>query len=135
MPATGALPNLLIIGAAKCGTTSLHRYLDQHPDISMAGGDGLSAKELRFFTDPDWRDELDRYARHFSAEVAVGRFGRGLPTPVRRAVGRPMRRALSRSIETPVIDDRLRAKLTAILQDEADRFRELAGRDFPHWAL
>lgn len=31
----GALPNFLIIGAAKCGTTSLHYYLQQHPEIFM----------------------------------------------------------------------------------------------------
>ena len=30
------LPNLLIVGAAKSGTTSLHNYLDQHPDIFMS---------------------------------------------------------------------------------------------------
>jgi hypothetical protein len=30
------LPNFFIVGAAKCGTTSLHFYLDQHPDISMS---------------------------------------------------------------------------------------------------
>ena len=29
------LPNLLIVGAAKCGTTSLHNYLKQHPAIFM----------------------------------------------------------------------------------------------------
>lgn len=29
------LPNLLIVGAAKSGTTSLHNYLNQHPDIFM----------------------------------------------------------------------------------------------------
>lgn len=29
-------PNLFIVGAAKAGTTSLHKYLDQHPDIYMA---------------------------------------------------------------------------------------------------
>lgn len=29
------LPNFLIIGASKCGTTSLHRYLDQHPEVFM----------------------------------------------------------------------------------------------------
>jgi hypothetical protein len=28
-------PNFLIVGAAKCGTTSMHRYLCQHPDIFM----------------------------------------------------------------------------------------------------
>ena len=29
-------PNLLIVGAAKSGTTSLHNYLNQHPDIFMS---------------------------------------------------------------------------------------------------
>ena len=41
------LPNLVVIGAAKCGTTSLHEYLDAHPDISMS-----RRKELDFFV-PD----------------------------------------------------------------------------------
>jgi hypothetical protein len=29
------LPNLFIVGAAKSGTTSLHNYLNQHPDVFM----------------------------------------------------------------------------------------------------
>ena len=37
------LPNLLIVGAAKSGTTSLHHYLNQHPDIFMS-----SLKEPHF---------------------------------------------------------------------------------------
>ena len=35
-PGALMLPNLIVIGAPKCGTTSLHFYLDQHPDISMS---------------------------------------------------------------------------------------------------
>lgn len=31
-----ALPNFLIIGAAKAGTTSLYHYLRQHPDVFMS---------------------------------------------------------------------------------------------------
>lgn len=38
------LPNFLIIGAAKGGTTSLYHYLDQHPQIYMS-----PVKEPRFF--------------------------------------------------------------------------------------
>jgi hypothetical protein len=30
------LPNFLLIGAAKSGTTSLYRYLGQHPEIFMS---------------------------------------------------------------------------------------------------
>jgi hypothetical protein len=33
--ASNMMPNFLIVGAAKCGTTSLYRYLSQHPDIVM----------------------------------------------------------------------------------------------------
>jgi len=29
-------PNLFILGAMKCGTTSLHNYLDMHPDVCMS---------------------------------------------------------------------------------------------------
>lgn len=37
-------PNFFVIGAAKSGTTSLHRYLDEHPDIHMS-----CIKEPHFF--------------------------------------------------------------------------------------
>jgi hypothetical protein len=39
------LPNFLIIGAAKSGTTSLHEYLGQHPQIYMS-----PLKETNFFS-------------------------------------------------------------------------------------
>lgn len=39
-----ALPNLLVIGAMKCGTSSLHDYLGLHPEIAMS-----ASKELNFF--------------------------------------------------------------------------------------
>ena len=38
------MPNFLIIGTAKSGTTSLYRYLSQHPEIYMSPN-----KEPRFF--------------------------------------------------------------------------------------
>ncbi|QDT67216.1 Sulfotransferase domain protein [Planctomycetes bacterium MalM25] len=37
-------PNFFIAGAAKCGTTSLHAYLRQHPEVFMS-----TPKEPRFF--------------------------------------------------------------------------------------
>lgn len=42
---TTLLPNLLIAGSAKCGTSSLHNYLAQHPEIFMS-----KKKEPRFIT-------------------------------------------------------------------------------------
>src|SRR3954451_5516082 len=55
------LPNLVVIGAAKCGTTSLHEYLTLHPDIAMS-----AQKELNFFTREDWRAKVDWYAAQFA---------------------------------------------------------------------
>jgi Sulfotransferase family len=40
-------PTFLIIGAMKCGTTSLHHYLRLHPEIQMP-----TLKELNFFSGP-----------------------------------------------------------------------------------
>jgi hypothetical protein len=74
-----ALPNLLIIGAAKCGTTSLHFYLDQHPDVFMARPEEGSGahKEMRLFWRDDWQERLGWYERQFDPGVKV----RGEATP------------------------------------------------------
>lgn len=42
----GRLPNLLIIGAMKSGTSSLHDYLNLHPDIFMS-----DPKEIHYYAD------------------------------------------------------------------------------------
>jgi len=42
------LPNFIIIGSAKAGTTSLYKYLGQHPDIFMS-----AIKETNFFATDD----------------------------------------------------------------------------------
>ena len=62
MPVLSNAPNFFVLGAPKCGTTSLHHYLSQHPNIFMT-----KIKEPNFF---NGRDEyalgLDRYLRrHF----------------------------------------------------------------------
>lgn len=55
-PDPARLPNLVIVGAMKAGTTSMHGYLDQHPEIAAS-----EEKELRFFSDPDCRDWVGTY--------------------------------------------------------------------------
>jgi hypothetical protein len=42
---TATLPNFLIVGAAKSGTTSLYHYLNQHPEVHMS-----PIKEPKFIT-------------------------------------------------------------------------------------
>jgi hypothetical protein len=54
------LPNFLVIGAAKSGTSSLWMYLREHPEIFMP-----QRKEVNFLCEPGWRDRLDWYEQHF----------------------------------------------------------------------
>jgi len=62
-----ALPNLVVIGAKKAATTSLHEYLGAHPDIAMS-----REKELDFFVaDRNWRRGVDWYRRQFDGTAAV----------------------------------------------------------------
>lgn len=51
------LPSFLVIGPPKCGTTSLHEYLRQHPNISLP-----TRKETHFFIcDRDSNNLVDDY--------------------------------------------------------------------------
>ncbi|MCB0866986.1 MAG: sulfotransferase [Solirubrobacterales bacterium] len=55
------LPNLIVIGAQKCGTSGLHYYLSLHPEVSMS-----DPKELNFFiAERNFPRGLDWYSRHF----------------------------------------------------------------------
>lgn len=82
-PAIGAvaprLPNVLIIGAMKAGTSALHRALGRHPEVAVS-----SPKELNFFVGPptgdtdgawssrgNWHRGPAWYAEHFRADVPV----------------------------------------------------------------
>ena len=97
----GALPNLIVVGSMKCGTSSLHRYLDLHPQVHMS-----APKELNFFYDPpagtirtgevrgdpcecapewtpgNWHRGVEWYARHFAPEArARGESSPGYTSP------------------------------------------------------
>jgi hypothetical protein len=117
-----ALPNLVIIGAMKCGTTSLHRYLADHPGIHMS-----DPKELNFFiggnpapplpADPgaawaagNWHRGVEWYASHFRSDVAVrGESSPGYTSPAHEAVADRM---------AAVIPD---ATLVYLVRDPVDR--------------
>lgn len=55
------LPNLIIIGAMKAGTSSLQYYLRQHPEVLMS-----AEKELNFFIEArNWNRGVAWYASQF----------------------------------------------------------------------
>ncbi len=64
-PNHGRLPDFIIIGAQRCGTSSLYSYLIQHPQIAPA-----NRKELHYF-DLNYRAGDDWYRAQFPS-AAVG---------------------------------------------------------------
>ena len=59
----GCKPNLFIVGAPKCGSTSLHFYIANHPEIFMS-----EPKELFYFIkELNWDNGLEWYLSHFQA--------------------------------------------------------------------
>ena len=64
------LPHFLIVGAPKCGTTALHYYLSQHPEVNM------SPKEIHYFgNDLGYkvkRPTLDYYQSFFKEQGING---------------------------------------------------------------
>lgn len=61
------VPTFLIIGAGKCGTSSLYYYLRGHPDVS-----GPPAKETNFFVEDRSAEETEEYLRSLGTARARG---------------------------------------------------------------
>jgi hypothetical protein len=105
-PSAPALPNFLVIGAMKAGTTTLHAWLAQHPDIGMS-----TIKETNYFVsgrndhDPAW------YARHFDGRAPFRAESSTSYTKFPQRPGVPER------IHTLIPD----AKLVYVLRDPIER--------------
>lgn len=105
-PDAARLPNIVVIGASKAGTTSMLYYLEVHPDIAVS-----TEKEMRFFQDPDYLSWLGIYQGHF-------------PTGTRfRAEATPF---YTQTPSYPGVADRMadlvpNAKLLYLVRDPIDR--------------
>ena len=75
-PTRGRLPDFIVIGTQKGGTTALHHFLARHPQVAMS-----RMKELDFFIDPDrlapapsgrrrqaWHEGIDWYRNWFRTD-------------------------------------------------------------------
>lgn len=76
-------PNLFIVGAPRCGTTSLWSYLRGHPEVFMP-----AEKELYFFDSDLWGNEawapsLPQYLEHFAAAGHRKKVGEATPSYLR----------------------------------------------------
>jgi hypothetical protein len=91
---SGALPNLIVIGAQKCGTSALHYYVGLHPEAQVSSPKELSffldesdfhpepylsvPEELRLVSGPrNWKRGREWYESHFDPGAAI----RGEATP------------------------------------------------------
>lgn len=101
------LPDFIVIAAPKCGTTSLFRYLEKHPNMLS-----VFKKEIFYFT---WHYEkgLNWYKAHFDFKMAKNdHFITGEASPT--------------YYQTPGAIDRIKAvvpnvKLIAIVRDPVER--------------
>ncbi|MGK7897594.1 MAG: tetratricopeptide repeat protein [Xenococcus sp. (in: cyanobacteria)] len=69
------MPDFLIVGATKCGTSSLYYYLSHHPQILFS-----HKKELNFFR-KDFQRGIDWYLSHFPTITDRSNFLTGEATP------------------------------------------------------
>ena len=103
----GALPNLVVVGGLKCGTTSLHHYLNLHPEVEMS-----RPKELNFFVaELNWPLGPEWYASHFSGRASV----RGESSP--HYTNRPRFEGVAERMRSVVTD----ARLVYMVRDPIDR--------------
>ena len=74
-------PNFFIVGAPKCGTTSLHEYLQRHPEVFLPfykephffGSDLIGSRFQQF------RDQPKKYLKLFRDARGVKRIGESSP--------------------------------------------------------
>lgn len=101
------LPNLIIVGAMKCGTTSLHYYLNLHPQISMS-----EVKELNFFVqERNWHKGIKWYESNFTNKTKIC----GEPSP--NYTNYPFFRGVPKRMYSIVPE----AKLIYIVRDPIER--------------
>lgn len=112
----GRLPDFLIVGAAKSGTTTLANQLAEHPDVHV-----MPDKEAHFFDrDERWSLGVDWYRERFSAHGGAKWVGEATPT----------------YMASPVAAERMArllpgARLIAVLREPVDR----AYSHYWHWRV
>lgn len=130
-----ALPDFLIIGAMKCGTSSLFHYLQQHPGIS-----GPSIKEVHFLNNPRfYRFGEPWYRSHFPTLQAMDELSNNLGYQVVTGEGTPA--MISNFYAINAGKHLPNARLVVVLRDPVDRAyshyhhmcRSFAGEPLSFW--
>lgn len=108
-------PNLFIVGAAKAGTTSLHNYLNSHPDIYMS-----PMKEPRFFSRMQSSPEPQYSVSVISSEADYRRLFKAATS--QRIIGESSISYLWDNRTASLLANRIpNARIIIILRDPVDR--------------
>ena len=132
------LPCFLVVGAAKCGTTSLFHSLNQSPDIFIP-----SRKEGRFFLHMpgDFQSKASGYPKSWMVQHVINKLG-----PVRRAVSPLLEKTIgerntirfrnylrSLNITKVPVEGEARARLIKYFEPDIKELRRVLGRDMDIW--
>jgi len=109
------LPDFIIIGGKKCGTSSLYNYLVEHPNVV-----GAFRKEVHFFDNRTARGGTLRYRAYFPTSAYKRRIKRSRGTDILTGEATPY------YLFYPLAPARVRrvvpnVKLIALLRDPVDR--------------
>lgn len=126
-----AMPDFLIVGAQRAGTTSLHRYLLQSPNVLPARfTKGVHWLDVNYHHDADW------YRTHFPLRVSIERRAEQLQSRVITGEGSPY------YLFHPAVPQRIAAALPAttrilvVLRDPVARawshYHHEVARGFEH---
>ncbi len=99
--------NFLIIGAAKSATTSLCSGLSLHPDICFS-----DPKEPQFFSDPNWRQNLEGYHSLFKDDAKL--YGEGSTNYTKQPL-------FNKNIHSDIYEYNPEMKLIYIMRHPIDR--------------
>lgn len=103
------LPNFLIVGAMKAGTTSLYHYIRTHPAVFMP-----RPKEINFFN-RHWEEGREWYESHFEGHDEVGAVGEASPNYAKAHFWPATAGRMARIIPS--------ARLIYVLREPVDRMR------------
>jgi hypothetical protein len=143
------MPNFIGVGAAKVGTTALHRYLKQHPQIYM-NEDYISnplglVRDIFRFLNVDESFVPDMSVRHNESKLPRSRalqvfltepraaknlLKTLVPARLSRRIAERLRR---RNLTRPTLSDETRRRLTEVYREDIEELPEMLGRDLSHW--
>lgn len=109
------LPDYLIIGAQRCGTTSLQDVVTEHPNVTSS----RLMKGVHYF-DTGYEHGLDWYRTHFPTRVYANRRLRTTGTPLRVGEASPYYIFHPTALER-IQKDLPGVKLIALLRDPVER--------------